>query len=348
MRARPSVTTSTGPGPSSAAGTGERGAGNGVVLTVLHEDDLPPSRDLLHDLAGEVRYARRAELGDALRGSDALLMWDSFSPALREAWHHADALRWIHVAAAGVDRLLFDDLRASDVIVTNSRGVFDRPIAEYVLACVLAFAKDLPGSWRLQGEQRWRHRVTERIDGKTVMIVGTGAIGREIARMLRAVGLTVLGAGRSTRDGDADFGAVYDSSRLAALVADVDYLVNVAPLTGETRRLIDADVLAALKPAARLINVGRGETVDTEALVEALRSGRLAGAALDVFEEEPLPAGHPLWSFPQVLISPHMSGDAAGWQEALADTFLENLRRYVAGAPLINVVDKHLGFVVSP
>ncbi|WP_084517867.1 D-2-hydroxyacid dehydrogenase [Microtetraspora niveoalba] len=346
MRQRPPVTKPSEPGPVSATGTPGHG-GSRVVLTVLHADDPPPSRDLLRELAGEVRYARAQDLGDALPGSDALLLWDAFSPALRPVWHRADALRWIHVAAAGVDRLMFDELRASDVVVTNSRGVFDRPIAEYVLACVLAFAKDLPGSWRLQRARRWEHRVTERIDGRTAMIVGTGAIGREIARMLRAVGLTILGAGRTTREGDADFDAVYDSSRLAAVVGDVDYLVNVAPLTPETRGLIGADVFAALRPSARLINVGRGETVDTGALVEALRSGRLAGAALDVFEEEPLPAGHPLWSFPQVLISPHMSGDAAGWRGALADVFLDNLRRYATGAPLANVVDKRLGFVPS-
>jgi phosphoglycerate dehydrogenase-like enzyme len=149
------------------------------------------------------------------------------------------------------------------------------------------------------------------------------------------------------RDDDADFGTVHDSSRLPELVSDVDYLINVAPLTGSTRRLIDADVFAALKPSARLINVGRGETVDTDALVTALRSGRLAGAALDVFEEEPLPAEHPLWSFPQVLISAHMSGDVAGWKDTLADAFVQNLRRYVIGTPLTNVVDKHLGFVSS-
>jgi phosphoglycerate dehydrogenase-like enzyme len=350
MRARLPVMKSRAPGLNTTSDrTQERGgAGNNVVLTVLHRDDLPPSREILHSLAGEVRYARGEELGDALRGSDALLMWDSFSPALREVWHCADVLGWIHVAAAGVDRLLFDELRTSDVIVTNSRGVFDRPIAEFVLACILAFAKDMPGSWRLQQKRRWAHRVTERVDGKTALIVGTGAIGREIARLLRALGITVLGAGRSMRNGDADFGTVHDSSRLPELVSDVDYLVNVAPLTGSTRRMIDADVFAALKPSARLINVGRGETVDTDALVGALRSGRLAGAALDVFEEEPLPADHPLWSFPQVLISAHMSGDAAGGKDALADMFVRNLRRYVNGVPLVNVVDKHLGFVSSP
>jgi phosphoglycerate dehydrogenase-like enzyme len=319
--------------------------GKSVVLTVLYRDDLPPSREVLHCLASEVRYARQAEFGDALRGTDVLLMWDCFSPALQQSWHCADALAWVHVTAAGVDRLLFDELRASNVIVTNSRGVFDRPIAEFVLACILAFAKDMSRSWELQQERRWSHRVTERVDGSTALIVGTGAIGREIARLLRAVGTTVVGAGRSRRDDDPDFGTVHDSSRLPELVSNVDYLINAAPLTGSTRGLIGDDVFAVLKPSARLINVGRGETVDTDALVAALRSGRLAGAALDVFEQEPLPADHPLWSFPQVLISPHMSGDAAGWKDVLADVFVKNLQRYVTGAPLANVVDKDLGFV---
>lgn len=336
-----------GPNPTPDRTTRHGGPGDSVVLTVLYRDDLPPSREVLNSLAGEVRYARRAELGEALRGSDILLLWDSLSPALQEVWDCADALRWVHVAAAGVDRLLFDDLRTSDVIVTNSRGVFDRPIAEFVLASILAFAKDMPGSWHLQQEQRWSHRATEMVDGATALIVGTGAIGREIARLLRAVGITVVGAGRSARGGDTDFGTVYDSSRLPELVSDVDYLINVAPLTGSTRRLIDADVFASLKPSARLINVGRGETVDTDALLAALRSKRLAGAALDVFEQEPLPAAHPLWSFPQVLISAHMSGDTVGWKNTLAELFVQNLQRYVNGASLVNVVDRHLGFVSS-
>ncbi|NLU84384.1 D-2-hydroxyacid dehydrogenase [Rhodococcus sp. HNM0569] len=295
----------------------------------------------------EVRYATVETLADALPGSDVLLVWDFFSRALQDAWPAADSLRWIHVAAAGVDTLLFDELVNSDVVVTNSRGVFDRPIAEFVLASILAFAKDVPASLRLQNQRQWRHRETEQISGSRAIVVGTGAIGREIARLLRAVGVEVSGAGRRARSGDPDFGEVRLSDELAGYIGDADYLVLVAPLTEQTEGMVDASVLAAMKPTARLVNVGRGELVVTDALVDALRKGRIAGAALDVFDTEPLPPQSPLWDMESVLISPHMSGDAAGWRERLAGVFVDNAERYRDGLPLLNVVDKQRGYVPS-
>lgn len=293
----------------------------------------------------DVVYTRAENLAENLEGARALLLWDFFSTALRDAWPHADRLEWVHAAAAGVDSLLFDGLRESDVTVTNAHGAFDEPIAEFVLASVLAHDKQLHPSKHLQREAVWRHRELQRTAGKRALVVGTGGIGQGIARLLRAVGLEVRGAGRTAREDDAGFGTVVASSDLAEHVGWADHVVLIAPLTEQTRGLVDARVLAAMKPSAHLINVGRGALVDESALVEALRSGTIAAASLDVFAREPLPPGHPLWVMDNAHISAHMSGDVVGWREILAQQFLENLERWVTGQPLRNVVDKQLGFV---
>ncbi|MEU8797654.1 D-2-hydroxyacid dehydrogenase [Spirillospora sp. NPDC048819] len=295
-----------------------------------------------------VRYVRESELAEALPGADVLFMWDFLSDALAGAWPRAGGPGWVHIASAGVDRLLFPGLVESDAVVTNSRGVFDEPIAEYVLGLVLTFAKDLHTTVRLQGERRWRHRETERITGARALVVGTGPIGRAIARRLSAAGLAVSGAGRTARDADPDFGLVHPMERLDEALAGADYVVLAAPLTPQTRGMIDAAALDRMRPSARLINVGRGQLVDEADLVEALRAGRIAGAALDVFEDEPLPASSPLWAMPDVVVSPHMSGDVVGWRDELVRLFAANFDRYLSGRPLRNVVDKRLGYVGSP
>lgn len=315
------------------------------VLTVLCKADSHPPHLGPVETRMTVRYTDGAGLPDAIEGADALLLWDFFSTAVRDVWDRADRLRWIHVAAAGVDKLLFDELAASSVTVTNARGVFDRPMAEFVLMSILAHAKDAQRSQDLQRAHEWQHRETATVAGDTALVVGTGAIGRETARLLRAVGLEVRGAGRTAREGDPDFGTVVASSDLAEHVGWADHLVIVAPLTDQTRGLVDAAVLAAMKPTAYLVNVGRGPCVVGEDLLAALESGQIAGAALDVFETEPLPPDHPLWSAPGLTISPHLSGDARGWLDTLARQFVDNAERFLDGRPLVNVVDKQLGFV---
>ncbi|WP_435868962.1 D-2-hydroxyacid dehydrogenase [Actinomadura coerulea] len=294
-----------------------------------------------------VRYVRETELADALPGADVLFMWDFLSDALAGAWPESGGPGWVHIASAGVDRLMFPGLIDSDTVVTNSRGVFDEPIAEYVLGLVLAFAKDLHTTFRLQGERRWRHRETERITGARALVVGTGPIGRAIGRRLSAAGLAVSGAGRTARDADPDLGVVHPMERLGEALAGADYVVLAAPLTPQTRGMIDAAALERMRPSARLVNVGRGGLVAEDDLVRALRAGRIAGAALDVFEDEPLPASSPLWDMPGVIVSPHMSGDVVGWRDELVRLFADNLGRYVSGRPLRNVVDKRLGYVGS-
>ncbi|QIS24484.1 D-2-hydroxyacid dehydrogenase [Nocardia terpenica] len=291
----------------------------------------------------EVRYAEAHELADALRGAEVLFVYDFTSTAVPSAWPAADRLRWVHVGATGVDSVMFDELVESPVVVTNTRGLFDGPIAEYVLAQILGFAKDLPESWRLQGEHVWRHRESERIAGASVLIVGTGSIGRAIARLLRAVGMQVRGLGRRAVADDPDFGTI--GCDPAAELPGADYVVAVPPLTPQTRHMFDARAFAAMKPHARFINVGRGELVVTDDLVTALRTGAIAGAALDVVDPEPLPPGHVLWDLPNVHLTPHNSGDFIGWRGAIVTAFADNFREWIDGRPLDNVVDKRLGYV---
>ncbi|MFC7340371.1 D-2-hydroxyacid dehydrogenase [Saccharopolyspora griseoalba] len=320
---------------------------NTPTVVVLHDGTPPPEMARIAEHA-ELRYATGDELPQQIPGADAVFVWAFRSDALPTAWPHADKLTWIHSASAGVDRLIFDQLRDSPVTLTNSRGVFDQPMAEYVLGLVLTFAKDLHTTLRQQDRKNWQHRVTERIHGKSALIVGTGPIGRAIARQLTAAGLRVTGAGRRERTDDPDFGQVRSTDRLAEHIGEHDYVVLAAPRTPQTEGLINAEVLAACHPRTRLINVGRGELVVQPDLVEALRAGHLAGAALDVFDAEPLPPESPLWEMPDVLISPHMSGDTAGWTDELVDLFLTNLQAFARGGELVNIVDKQRGYVTTP
>lgn len=317
-----------------------------IVVLARHADDRPPHLEQLQDRA-DVVVTDAAGLADAVTDADALFLWDFFSSALREVWPHCSRLRWVHVAAAGVDSLVFPELADSEVVVTNARGTFDRPIAEYVLGVVLAHAKQTHVGADLQRQHVWRHRETRSVQGATAAVVGTGAIGRECARLLSAVGMRVRGFGRTPRQSDPDFGSVTPSSELVHHVADVDYLVMVAPLTPATRGLVDATVLDALPATAHLVNVGRGECVVTADLVEALRAGSIDGASLDVVDPEPLPADSPLWDLPGVHLTAHMSGDVSGWLDTLAWQFVDNAERWLAGDEPANVVDTRLGFVPS-
>ena len=316
-----------------------------VTILTGSGEPLPPGLDPLPRRA-EVRHADDAEsLSEHLPGSDILLVTDFRTDALERAWPHADRLRWIHATSAGVDAVLTDGVLESDVTVTNARGIFDGAIAEYVLGAILVFAKDTHANIEFQRQREWRHRDTERIAGKQLLVVGAGAIGRSIARLCHAAGMRVQGVARRARDEDEDFESVYAIDTLGAQLPQADYVVVAAPLTPDTHHLFSTAQFAAMRRSARFINIGRGPIVDTDALVRALRERRIAGAALDVFEEEPLPADHPLWDLDNVLISAHMAGDFVGWREALSRQFLDNLARWQAGESLHNIVDKGRGYV---
>ena len=325
-------------------------ANSSPVILVLRPSDpdaplrTPPGLEELEGKA-EIRFATASEIGENIAGVDALFLWDFFSDALQQAWPHADSLKWIHVAAAGVDKLLFDELKDSDVVVTNAQGTFDRPIAEWVLGAVLAEAKDFAGNYRYKSQKTWQHREAKRAQGSNALVIGTGAIGREIAQLLSSVGIQVRGAGRRAREDDEDFGDVLLTSELTDHIGWADVIVNAAPLTAQTTEMVNAEVLAAVKPGAHFLNIGRGASVDQPALIEALQSGPLGFASLDVFEEEPLPAESPLWDMENVLISAHMSGDVVGWKHSLAEQFTVNAHRWLRGDELNNVVDKAKGYV---
>ena len=273
--------------------------------------------------------------------------WNFRAASLREAWPAVDSLRWIHWAGAGVDAAMFDELVDSDIHFTNARGVFDQPMAEWVLGMIIAFAKGFPETLACQARAEWQHRLSEQVAGKRALVVGVGSIGRAVGRLLRAIGMEVEGVGRSARDGDADFGRVFASDELQARLPQADYVVLITPLTEQTRGLFGVAEFAAMNPRARFINIGRGALVIEDALLAALQEGRIAGAALDVFVEEPLPPQSPFWSTPNCIVSPHMSGDYAEFEVAMADQFIDNWQRFVAGESLCNLVDKRLGFAAK-
>lgn len=318
-----------------------------TVVTVLTapDEDTPPGLEPLFEQA-ETRVARdAASLEQALPGTEVLVVTDFRTGVLSRTWHAADRLRWIHATSAGVDAVLIPEVRNSDVIVTNAQGIFNRSIAEYVLCAILMWVKDFPESMRLQRERCWQHRETERATGARVLVVGAGAIGREIARITSAVGMEVHGIGRRARDSDPDFRAVHASESLHEQLAQADHVVVAAPLTPATEGMFDAEAFRAMRPEATFINIGRGPIVRTEALVQALQDGGIRAAVLDVFEEEPLPEDHALWGMDNAILTPHMSGDFIGWRAALSEQFLENLARWRDGKELFNVVNKELGYV---
>lgn len=316
------------------------------VITVLTAPDeqAPPGTDALKSRA-EVRFASdEATLRSTLPGTDIMMVTDFRTEALESAWGCADRLKWIHATSAGVDALMFPALIDSDVLVTNARGIFDRAIAEYVLCSILMFAKDFPNSVRLQTQHKWKHRDTERIEGKQVLVVGAGSIGRQIARLVAAAGMEPHGIARTAREDDPDFVAVHGNDELYDQLGHADYVVIAAPLTPQTEGLFDAKAYKAMKKKARLINIGRGPIVNTDDLLAALKSNEIAGAGLDVFEEEPLPENHPLWDMENVIMTAHMAGDFIGWKRALTDQFLENLDRWRNNDELFNQVNKKLGY----
>ncbi|MFJ8030066.1 D-2-hydroxyacid dehydrogenase [Streptomyces sp. NPDC096032] len=308
--------------------------------TLLVLDADPPPR--LGRLTGRARivHTDAGHLAERLPEADALLVWDFTSHAVREAWPgDGRRPRWVHTASAGVDHLMCPELAASDTVVTNARGIFDQPIAEYVAALVLAVAKDLPRTLGYQRERTWRHRESRRVAGTRACVVGSGPIGRAIARTLKALGVTTALVGRLPRTG------IHGPDDLDRLVSRADWVIAAAPLTERTYRMFDARRFGMMQPSAFFVNVSRGQLVDEDALAEALTRRWIAGAALDVFATEPLPADSPLWELPELIVSPHMSGDTVGWRDELGLQFVELYERWAAGRSLVNVVDKKRGYV---
>jgi phosphoglycerate dehydrogenase-like enzyme len=258
----------------------------------------------------------------------------------------APKLKWIQVMSAGVDRYLNDEMRKSPVTLTNVSGIHAIPISEFVLQLMLMFSKQAPLCFQLKQEKQWERLGTTGLRSKTVGIVGLGHIGREVARLSKAFGMRVVATRRSV--GQATSARYVDlllpSEQLPRLLAESDFVVICVPLTPETDGLIGEEKLRMMKPDAYLINVARGKVVDEEALVKALEEKRIAGAGLDVFATEPLPADSKLWELPNVILSPHISGGMEDYLAQATKVFCENLRRYLSGRRLVNVVSKLHGY----
>ncbi len=270
----------------------------------------------------------------------------------------APGLRWVQLHSAGVNQVQNTPLWGSDVVITTASGVHTSNMAEYVLMMMLAFAHRLPRMLDYQARaewpsQRWRKFVPQELRGATVGVVGYGSIGREVGRLAHAFGMRVLGVHRGGTAGSPGYelpelanqpGAepdrLYIPDQLTHMLADCDYVVLAVPYTSATHHLINQTALRAMKPTAVLVNVARGAVVDEAALIDALREGRIAGAALDVFGEEPLPADSPLWKMENVVISPHVAGFTPHYDKRVTTLFGENLRRYLAGEPLLNQVER--------
>ena len=276
-----------------------------------------------------------------------------FTISLRpEQFALASKLQWIHAPTAAVHQFLFSQLANSSVALTNSREVHGPVVAEHVMALIFALAKKIPQAAVLQNRQVWGQaamwndgpRLRE-IAGATLGLIGLGSIGQRVARMASALRMRVIAVREHVEKGRPEgVDAVFAPSALDDLLGQSDYIVVAAPLLAETRGLIDAQRLSKMRSDAYLINVGRGPQVNEAALAEALRSRQIAGAALDVFEHEPLPADSPLWNTPNLLITPHTAGLTDQLWSRHYELFSDNLRRYLDGQPLQFVVDKQKGY----
>jgi phosphoglycerate dehydrogenase-like enzyme len=259
---------------------------------------------------------------------------------IRPALAEQTDLKWVQSTFAGVDPLLDPTLRR-DYILTNMRGVFGGLMSEFVMAYLLLHERKILQRLAAQKQQRWDDTLTGILRGKTIGLLGVGSIGAEVARTCKFFGMTVRGYTRASEISE-DVDAYYHGDDLLAFVDGLDYLVNILPNTSATRQIVNAEVLAQLPPHALFINVGRGSAVEQDALIAALEAGKLAGAVLDVFDVEPLPAGHPFWTAPNLIVTSHTS--APSFPVEITKVFIENYRRYAAGEPLKYRVDFERGY----
>jgi len=295
----------------------------------------------------------------ALDDVEALLRGPLPAPVFDRLLARCPNLRWVHSATAGVERVLTPAALERGLTITNARGVFSRPIAEFVMLMVLAVARHLPELLELQRERTWQPLEARELRDVTVGIVGLGSIGRAVAALASGFGCQVIATRRRTGEGfgpangddgeplppvDEGRSRILPSDGLPELLGSSDFVILALPLTTETEDLIDDAALAAMKPGAWLINVARGRLVDDRALLRALRQGRIGGAVLDAFRDEPLPPDSPLWDLDNVIITPHTSWSSGRVLDRSIELFCENLLRFRTGAPLRNVVDPHIGY----
>ena len=320
-----------------------------ITILVLGEPDMPQAA-MLETLPPEAAIFvgnSAGAFGHAVADAEVLFNW-SGSPALfREVFRTCPRLRWVHSRAAGLDKSLFPELIESSVVLTNGSGVFSSSLGEFALAAILYFAKDFRRMIRNQMAGVWEAFDVLPIAGYTVGIVGYGDIGRAVAARVRTMGMKVLAVKRHVspeRQADSLVDEVFGPEHRIEMLARCDYVVVAAPLIGETNGMIGKAEFAAMKPTAVVINVGRGPVIKETVLVKALAEGRIKGAALDVFDEEPLPEGHPFYRMENVLLSPHCADHTPEWMNDAMRFFIAQYERFRMGEPLLNVVDKKLGY----
>jgi phosphoglycerate dehydrogenase-like enzyme len=276
-----------------------------------------------------------------------ILFFASTNPRLLSAaLPAATRTKWIHSLWTGVEGILGSEMRQHKAPLTNGRGVFRWPLADWAVAVMLHFSFDLGRVIRQQQQGVWQPFLSKLLDGRTLGIIGYGAIGSAAASRARTFGMRIAALRRRPTlfVDDTHVDEAFAPENLKQLLAVSDYVLVATPLTSETRGLLGESEIAAMKPEAVLINVGRGPVVDEPALIRALQTGALRGAALDVFSVEPLPAGHPFWSMPNVLLSPHTADRVEGFLVPAIDSFRENLKRFIEGEALANIVDKQAGY----
>ena len=303
-------------------------------------DRLPEQTSIA---VGETPEAFENLIDDA----DAVLCFAAYGKLLQTLWPRLGNVRWVHSTAAGVEHVLFPELVASPIPLSNARGVFADSLGEFAAAAVLFFSKQLRQMVEAQEAGRWAEEIEVNwVRGTTVGIVGYGAIGRAVVDRLHPFGVRTLALRRDVTKAAEDprIAAVYPPSGLDEMLPQCDYLVLAAPMTPDTKGMIGERELALLPPHAVVINIGRGAVVQEPALIAALEQKRILGAALDVFEQEPLPAGHPFYRMKNVLLSPHVADHTPGWADLSMEFFVENFERFHNGLPLENLVDKARGY----
>ncbi|HET7473488.1 MAG TPA: D-2-hydroxyacid dehydrogenase [Candidatus Limnocylindrales bacterium] len=343
-------------------GSGPGGAPTAIALSPIlsaryRSNDLERIRAAAPG-ARIVTLSREGLTDEPIDDVEVLLRGWLSSEAFDRLLARAPRLNYVHSASAGVERALTPAARARGIVITNARGVFSRPIAEYVLMMILAVSRRLPGLLELQRERTWQPLEGVELRDVTVGIVGLGSIGRAVGALATAFGCRVIAVRRRSEEGTRS-SAADDETRsfgelmldrvggpeaMPELLAESDFVVLAAPLTPETERMIDAPALDAMKANAWLINVARGALIDERALLDALRDGRIGGAVLDTFREEPLAPTSPFYDLPNVIVTPHTSWSSGRVLDRSVELFCDNLRRYAAGEPLLNVVDPTAGY----
>jgi phosphoglycerate dehydrogenase-like enzyme len=346
------------PGP----GSGPGGAPTAIALSPIlsaryRAQDLERIRAAAPG-ARIVTLSREGLTDEPVDDVEVLLRGWLSSDAFDRLLARAPRLAWVHSASAGVERALTPAARDRGIVITNARGVFSRPIAEYVLMMILAVSRRLPGLLELQRERTWQPLEGVELRDVTVGIVGLGSIGRAVGALATAFGCRVVAVRRRSEEGAAatatdeesrSFGEVMlervgGPEELPRLLAESDFVVLAAPLTPETHNMIDARALDAMKPGSWLINIARGALVDDRALLNALAEGRIGGAILDAFREEPLPPTSPFYDLPNVIVTPHTAWSTGRVLDRSIELFCDNLRLFAAGEPLINLVDPSAGY----